>query len=309
MKHVYNQLMKQRCKNGDCYLYQVNGSNNVLFIRSSNSVVKVIYQSYNYINGPVRDNNSDIYKPVISLHKEYIKVLNINHMYAIERILKHTNLFNAYYNPQLNWIRGGWMYTFLDGTKSVPYNNMKISYCGNIVNQPKKYIKETKQRIEEIRQITNARQRSRYHNKQATSRYMNAVNLKTLKADASKLPMDDVFKLHNVSYRRDIIAYYGMDAIIASLKSKVIDKETVDSNSYELVEVKIPDRGEATGYRRCNYLRMVNPSTDEIHFEGVANSINRGFSNRSTSIKTVKSALAWRNGDIEGEYVKPLIIT
>jgi hypothetical protein len=42
---------------------------------------------------------------------------------------------------------------------------------------------------------------------------------------------------------------------------------------------------------------MVNPSTSEIHFEGVPNTQS-----------TVQTALSWRDGDA-GAYVKPIVLT
>jgi hypothetical protein len=41
---------------------------------------------------------------------------------------------------------------------------------------------------------------------------------------------------------------------------------------------------------------MVNPSTSEIHFEGIPNTES-----------TVIDALKWRDGDYE--YVKPIVLT
>ena len=45
------------------------------------------------------------------------------------------------------------------------------------------------------------------------------------------------------------------------------------------------------------YLKMINPSTNDIHFEGVHPQCN-----------TVESALAWRNG-IDGKWIEPEILT
>ena len=52
--------------------------------------------------------------------------------------------------------------------------------------------------------------------------------------------MDDVFKLQNVSHRKYIIDYYGMDTILAGLESTVIDSDVINGNAYELLEVIIP---------------------------------------------------------------------
>jgi hypothetical protein len=89
----------------------------------------------------------------------------------------------------------------------------------------------------------------------------------------------------------------------------------VGNNYYELIEIDIPDNRELTGYRKGTYLRMVNPSTEEIHFEGVPNYEvppppgNRiGWRSRIEA-NTVKAALAWRNNNPKGDYIPPRILT
>jgi len=53
---------------------------------------------------------------------------------------------------------------------------------------------------------------------------------------------------------------------------------------------------------------MVNPSTDEIHFEGVPNlNGDRGWGGLTK--ETVKHALAWRDSDTGNEYEVPVILT
>ena len=86
-----------------------------------------------------------------------------------------------------------------------------------------------------------------------------------------------------------------------------VDTETIDGRQYSLVTVEIPDSSVA-GFRNGTYLRMVNPSTDEIHFEGVPNlNGDRGWGGlREVS---VKDALAWRDNDTGNEYEVPIILT
>ena len=72
------------------------------------------------------------------------------------------------------------------------------------------------------------------------------------------------------------------------------------------------------------YLEMINPSTGESHFEGIANVSGEGGGWRNESIQeaTVKAALSWRDGDgvvstgetwrsrsTSANYVKPIILT
>ena len=74
------------------------------------------------------------------------------------------------------------------------------------------------------------------------------------------------------------------------------------------------------------YLEMINPSTGESHFEGIANTEETGrvggWRNDSIKEATVKAALSWRDGDgiistgdtlraesTSDNYVKPIILT
>ena len=70
---------------------------------------------------------------------------------------------------------------------------------------------------------------------------------------------------------------------------------------------------------------MINPSTGESHFEGIANAVEsgrKGWRNDSIEEATVKAALSWRDGDgvistgdtwraksTSNNYVKPIILT
>ena len=96
---------------------------------------------------------------------------------------------------------------------------------------------------------------------------------------------------------------------------------------YRLINVNIPDL--ASGQDRNDwglYLEMINPSTGESHFEGIANVIRTGstsgWRNENIEEATVKAALSWRDGDgmmssgnnwkaksTSNNYVKPIILT
>ncbi len=203
---------------------------------------------------------------------------------------------------------------------------MKITYTGRPKRPyPKKQVQESKTALNELRERKNAFQRLYYHRAMAGKRFEAAAvfeddnkRWRTPKyVDVSQLPMDDVFKLQNVSHRRYIIDYYGMDKILAGLESTVIDSDVINGNAYELLEVIIPFSNGEDGERDQigTYLRMVNPSTDEIHFEGVPN-YNKYFASdsdrqwaRDNTIlsPTVRAALAWR--DNETRYTIPIKLT
>jgi hypothetical protein len=225
----------------------------------------------------------------------------------------------------LNYVQGNDLVTFANGSKSVFFKGMKITYTGRPKRPyPKKRVQESKTALSELRERKNALQRLYYHRKKAAGRFAAVAEYKRgrygfgrlVHVDVSKLPMDDVFKLQNVSHRKYIIDYYGMDTILAGLESTVIDSATIRGNPYELLEVIIPfSNGEdGEGDQKGTYLRMVNPSTDEIHFEGVPNydkwlARSRDKDERDETIlsPTVRAALAWRDG--ETRYAIPIKLT
>ena len=216
--------------------------------------------------------------PVVSLYENHLKLhyWPTSGYYAITRHLSSIAKFS------LNCIHGLNLVTFSDGSKSIFFKGMKLTYRGKpVLPYPRKYVQETKAVLQEMRERKNALQRLYYHRKKATDRFDAAAEYKPgrygfrrlVHVDVSQLPMDDLFKLQNVSHRKYIIDYYGMDTILASLESGVIDSDVINNNPYDLIEVVIPftNRGDGDGDQKGTYLRMVNPSTGEIHFEGVPN--------------------------------------
>jgi len=103
-----------------------------------------------------------------------------------------------------------------------------------------------------------------------------------------------VFKHRNATLRSNILEHYGMDALLKTLKYDTVDIDFIDGREYKLLNVEIPDESSGTSdsYKGL-YLEMLNPSTGESHFEGVA---NVGQWNAPKEA-TVKEALAWRDGD------------
>ena len=259
--------------------------------------------------------------PVVSLYENHLKFhyWPTSGYYAITRHLSSIAKFS------LNCIQDHDLVTFSDGSKSVFFKGMKISYRGKpVLPYPRKYVEKTEMVLQEMRERKNALQRLYYHRKKAADRFEAAAvfeddnkRWQTPKyVDVSQLPIDDVFKLQNVSHRKYIIDHYGMDTILASLESTVIDSATISGNPYELIEVDIPFSNwrDPEVNQKGTYLRMVNPSTSEIHFEGVPNydkwlARSREKDERDETIlsPTVRAALAWR--DNETRYTIPIKLT
>ena len=153
--------------------------------------------------------------------------------------------------------------------------------------------------LERNRVVANQRSRARYANKKAEERVSDGVYV-----------MEDIFKLVNVSIRSKVIAHFGMDNVLKTLKHFIVDSDTIDGRYYELVEVSIPDMNSDNGFRKGNYLKMINPSTSEIHFEGVPNHGERTSGwGEFLHKNTVKCALSWRDDENQSDYNKPITLT
>ena len=221
---------------------------------------------------------------------------------------------------KIRYCRSSFMMKVNDGTEFSPWIGMKISLkTGNLVNKPNKWsIKEYLKAKETDRKNRKANRIANKNNAEALARYHKA------NGNYALLPMDDVFKHRNVEYRTDILNFYGLEKLLATLNTKVEDEDTIDGRFYRLINVEIPDL--ASGQERHDwglYLEMINPSTGESHFEGVANVDGaRGWGNTNIEEATVKAALSWRDGDgivQTGEtwtakstsmnYVKPIKLT
>lgn len=81
-----------------------------------------------------------------------------------------------------------------------------------------------------------------------------------------------ILAIENAEERMVSIRYIGVENLLGELNYKVLDKE----GEYELLLIDIFGN-------KCEYLRMINPTTDEVHIEGI-----------KPGIKTVKDAMAWR---------------
>lgn len=103
---------------------------------------------------------------------------------------------------------------------------------------------------------------------------------------SEKLSADLVLKEKNAEIRREIVRKIGAVRICKELGAETVDKW----KEYELLLLDLKDG------RKRPYLKMKNPSIDAVHIEGV-----------HPDCKTVKDALAWRNG--MKEFVEPKILT
>ena len=221
---------------------------------------------------------------------------------------------------RIRYCRSSYFMRLTDGTEFNPWVGMKLNLkTGDLVNKPNHYsIKEYNRAKDTDRRARKANRIANKNNTEANARY--------LKADGNYalLPIDDIFKLRNTDRRNDIMNFYGLEKILATLETKVEDEDTIDGRFYRLINVNIPDL--ASGQERKDwglYLEMINPSTGESHFEGIANVDGSSGCNRaSIDEATVKAALSWRDGDgiistgetwkarsTSNNYVKPIVLT
>ena len=112
------------------------------------------------------------------------------------------------------------------------------------------------------------------------------VTKELVMTNADKINPNTILKEKNAEVRREIVRKIGVERVCEKLGSKCIDI----FKDYELLMLELGDGRERL------YLKMKNPSIGTYHIEGV-----------HPDVRTVKEALAWRNGD--EEYKEPLILT
>ena len=103
---------------------------------------------------------------------------------------------------------------------------------------------------------------------------------------AEKLDPTMLLKEQNAEVRREIVRKIGIERVVQKLGAKKLDES--HEGMYELLLLELGDGRERP------YLKMRNPSINAYHLEGVP-----------PGTKTVKEALAWRNGREES----PLVLT
>ena len=242
-------------------------------------------------------------------------------------------------NPwTIRYCRSSYFAKLHDKTEFTPWMGMKIDIAtGKLINKPnRKSVKEYKQAKETDKRQRRANALSKKNNREALERYKKAggdtlvargwnaqPGIVSTRADGTidwdLIPMDDVFKHRNATLRSNILEHYGINAILETLKHNVVDIDFIDGREYKLLDVVIPDNSTADrSEQACLYLQMINPSTGENHFEGIAN-VGRWNAPKEA---TVKEALAWRDGDREMlgynswdnndkkvKYIKPIKLT
>ena len=228
-------------------------------------------------------------------------------------------------NCDIRWVRKAYIVNFRDIhkgnilSKCTPWDGMKVDLkTGSPVNKMPKAVEK---RFDEAFSVDRHHRKANYEsnkaNREAIQRYKDAggdtelargwnpdlieIEKNMLQMDWSKVPKEDCFKHRNATLRSNIIQHYGLEEIIKDLNYEVKDEDTIDGRPYRLLDVEIPDLsvgrdGQTTHHGL--YLEMLNPSTGESHFEGVANVDQWNGLNEAT----VKAALKWRDGDDEVKY-------
>jgi hypothetical protein len=120
------------------------------------------------------------------------------------------------------------------------------------------------------------------------TRFDDELAQKFIVPSVSEIKKEDVLKIKNVEQRTAVIRRIGVKDFIKLLKPTVLDTQ----EGYELLRVNI-------GNAERIYIKMQNPSIDEVHIEAV-----------HPECRTVNGALHWRNtGKLDGTYSKPLALT
>ena len=207
---------------------------------------------------------------------------------------------NLLYNGYTRFSRG-YDIVHVDGLEFVPFSSkMKFDWNGKLISKiPKWANKKYNEYLDTDKDIRNRMSRARYHDKKAIERYEAADN------NLEFVPISDVFKHRNSDRRRRLINHFGLEQVLAPYKQKTVDKATINGLPYELVQITVPlvneewNDGNRTVHNEkiCTYLKMTNPSTGEYHFEGVATKDDNSWDHIADL--TVKSALAWRDGENE----------
>ena len=124
-------------------------------------------------------------------------------------------------------------------------------------------------------------------NREATNRIHRARS----ENNFNQVRPEDAFKVRNVSERRLYLEHFSIQEIIEKMNPEVVNKANFNNTEYELIKFPHPDPNNR--FPNCYYLKMINPSTGEVHLEGV------GPYQDSNGIKeeTVEAALKWRDGD------------
>ena len=246
------------------------------------------------------------------------------------------------YPWDIRWCRSAYFVKFADKTECTPWKGMKIDLkTGKLLNKPTKDAKQAYKKAKTQDKVQRKRNyEANKNNREALARYKAAGGDTTHARSAWKIkegegieninwdmiPIDDIFKHRNATFRTNILNHYGINRVLETLKYDIVDVDFLNGGEYRLLNVTIPDL--SSNNTRWNsfqqeeykglYLEMKNPSTGESHFEGIANVNDWGGPKEAT----VKAALAWRDGDADMQdkggtfnssssenYIPPTIIT
>ena len=206
---------------------------------------------------------------------------------------------NLLYNTYTKWSRGQDI-IHNNGLEFVPFSGkIKFDWNGKLLTKIPKWAQKQYDKYKELDRTTrNRNSRARYHDNKAEERFVAAGN------NLDLVPIEDAFKHRNSVRRRRIVNHYGLEKVLAPYNEKLLDKDTINGNKYELIEVTIPlastqwinHRQIESNERVCVYLKMINPSTGDYHLEGVPRETDSQADHIAGD--TVKSALAWRDGEI-----------
>ena len=207
-----------------------------------------------------------------------------------------------------------------DGTKIVPYDKMRFTWDGEIVDRPKSSIKQTEVALRGVKDVVNSKSRARYRAIKADREFRKHRENGTIE----QWDFKEVLAIKNAQLRQQAIELIGINRILEKFPTSIIDTETIDKRPYELLEIEIPNnnvgwRESHTGStKKVLYLKMTNPSTGEYHMEGVPRKEDNNWDYIPED--TVVGALAWRDGEtervgfggetrIEWKYSKPVCLT
>ena len=205
---------------------------------------------------------------------------------------------------------------YIDAKKIALFNTMILDYNGDCLNMDSEDGKKAQDKLatflDLMRKRTNRMAKARRDEKKAVSAAEYAKETNNWLA----VNPADTFKVRNVSTRRLYLDHFSVEEIVESMKPEILDKSTINNSEYELIKFEIDPVEKEHAY----YLKMLNPSTEEIHLEGVGPYNGRD----GIEEETVEAALMWRdrermyvsntNGDGESEKIKidynaPMAIT
>jgi len=180
------------------------------------------------------------------------------------------------------------------GQKKIPiFSTMLLDYNGDCLNMDsedgKNAVTKLDNYLDLMRKRTNRMAKARRDEKKAIAAARNAEETNNWLA----VNPADTFKVRNVSTRRLYLDHFSVEEIVESMKPETLDKSTINSSEYELIKFELDPVEKEYAY----YLKMLNPSTGEVHLEGV------GPYNDNDGIEeeTVEAALMWR--DREKMYI------